>query len=62
MAILAIGRCLHLDDVNLIIVFVVDIHVATVSMSVESVLKEFLIMYIPGICDKSALEILSGDL
>ena len=44
--IFAVGRGLHLDDVDLLFVLVVDIHVAAVSVSVEFVFEEFLSMNI----------------
>ena len=44
--IFAVGRGLHLDDVDLLFVLVVDIHVAAVSVSVEFVFEEFLPMNI----------------
>ena len=44
--IFAVSRGLHLDDVDLLFVLVVDIHVAAVSVSVEFVFEEFLSMNI----------------
>ena len=60
--ILAVGRGLHFDDVDLIVVLVVDIHIAAVDMAVVRIFKQFLPMHIQAISHKCTVEILPDHL
>lgn len=56
--VLAVGGGLHLDDVDILLVLVVYIHVAAIGVAVMHIFAEFLVLHIPRVCDESAVEIL----